>query len=313
MKTIVLAIKPFLRWGILGATLFFIFKTLKDHWQEVAAIRINTQGWLMLVSALVITFLAHAWSAWVWSWILRMFKQPVNPAWAIQVYLKTNIAKYLPGNFWHFYGRISAVNKVGGSLGAASLSVLLEPLLMAAAALLIALISNQLGLITTVGNPKILLLQILALSVVLLGIHPRILNPMMNLLSRSQNKVTNQFSVKLDNYPLLPLLGEIGFLGLRGTGFILTLTALMTVNLGHMPKLISVFSFAWLLGLIVPGAPSGLGVFEATTIALLDPQDFPVAIILSTVALYRVISILAEVAGAGLATLTDIKAKNKAV
>jgi len=52
----------------------------------------------------------------------------------VQIYLQTNIAKYLPGNVWHYYGRISAAVKAGVSGSAATLSVLLEPLLMAAAA-----------------------------------------------------------------------------------------------------------------------------------------------------------------------------------
>jgi uncharacterized membrane protein YbhN (UPF0104 family) len=57
------------------------------------------------------------------------------------------------------------------------------------------------------------------------------------------------------------------------------------------------------MGLIVPGAPGGMGVFEATTIALLDRQEFPPAIILTTTAIYRVISILAEAIAAAIAWL----------
>jgi glycosyltransferase 2 family protein len=62
----------------------------------------------------------------------------------------------------------------------------------------------------------------------------------------------------------------------------------------------SAFSFAWMLGLVVPGAPGGIGVFEATAIALLNSQ-IPTGTIIGGVALYRMISILAEVSGAGLA------------
>jgi uncharacterized membrane protein YbhN (UPF0104 family) len=36
--------------------------------------------------------------------------------------------------------------------------------------------------------------------------------------------------------------------------------------------LLGAFSLAWLLGLVVPGAPGGLGVFEATAIALLQQR-----------------------------------------
>lgn len=304
MKNILSFIKPYLRWVILGITLFFIAKTFKDHWREVALIRIDTRGWLMLAIALFITLLAHTFSGWVWTWILRGFKQPVGRLWAIQVYLKTNIAKYLPGNIWHYYGRISAVTRVGGSVSVATLSVLLEPLLMAAAALIIALVSNGFGLIATASDYRTLGLQILVLTVVLLGIHPRIINPVIQRLNRSKGNIGKTEPVQIERYPLLPLLGEMGFLGLRGTGFLFTLLVLIPIELNQIPQLLSAFSFAWLMGLIVPGAPGGLGVFEATAIALLD-NHFSGGLILTVVALFRIVSILAEVIAAGLAILIE--------
>ena len=94
----------------------------------------------------------------------------------------------------------------------------------------------------------------------------------------------------------------MGFLLIRGLGFLWAIATLTPIDISSIPLLLSAFSFAWLLGLVVPGAPGGLGVFEATAIALLDSTYEP-AIILSTVALYRVISILAEAIGALLAWL----------
>lgn len=303
MKQLWLRLKPYLRWVILGGTLFFLVKAFKDHWQEVAGIRITDAGWICLAIAFSITLLAHTWSGWVWTWILQAFQQPVGQRWALQVYLKTNIAKYLPGNFWHFYGRISAVTNAGGSLGAASLSVLLEPLLMAAAAVAIALIGSSLGWIAT-SNTQAWGLQFLGLSLVLLGVHPRILNPAIQLLSRFKGNTADSKPVEIERYPLLPLLGEMGFLLLRGTGFIFTLLALMPVNFSQIPQLLSGFSFAWLLGLITPGASGGLGVFEATALAFLDRQ-FPPALLLGSLVLFRLVSILAEVAGALLGMLSE--------
>jgi glycosyltransferase 2 family protein len=111
-------------------------------------------------------------------------------------------------------------------------------------------------------------------------------------------------SLSLERYPLRPLLGELIFLGLRGTGFILTMYALTSLNLSQIPLLFGAFSFAWVLGLVVPGAPGGLGVFEATAIALLQHR-FPAALVISAIALYRLISIFAEIAGAALASLDE--------
>ena len=303
MKKILSAIKPYLRWFILGGTLFFLLKTFKDHWQEVTAVQVNFQGWLMLTAALGVTLLAHIWSGWVWTWILSAFRQSLAGLPGICVYLTTNVAKYLPGNVWHFYGRISAVSKVGGSLGAATLSVLLEPLLMAAAALLIALTSTGLGWLKADFNLGIWSIQITGLIAVLVGIHPLILNPLMHWLTRSKGDAQAAKKVNLSHYPLFPLLGEIGFLIFRGTGFLFTIVAIAPILPQQIPQLISAFSFAWLLGLVVPGAPGGMGIFEATTIALLDNSQFSPAIILTAVACFRVVSILAEAIAAMVAWL----------
>ena len=294
MKQILAQIKPYLRWFIWGGILFFLIKTFKDHYREVANIRIDSQGWMMLAFALTVTICAHVWSGWVWTWILKLFKQPLGGKEGIRVYLVTNIAKYSPGNIWHYYGRITAVTSKGGSRGAATLSVLLEPLLMASAALSIGLLGTGLGWLETEFNRAIVALQLLGLVAVLIGIHPRILNPVMHHLSKGKKKVDadSARSIQLENYPLNPFLGEMGFVILRGCGFMFTFLAFQSISWQEIPQLISAFSFAWLLGLVVPGAPGGLGVFEVTAYSLLDDRLFPAEI--AAVAMYRLISILAE-------------------
>ncbi|BAU64485.1 hypothetical protein STA3757_18570 [Stanieria sp. NIES-3757] len=303
MKQIIAPLKPYLRWFILGGSLFFLLKTFKDRFAEVTTIRVSSQGWWLLVAALIITLVAHIWSGYVWTWILTAFRQSFGKLWGIKIYLITNIAKYLPGNIWHFYGRISAVSKAGGSLAEATLSVLLEPLLMATAALLIGLVSSLMGWVDTNFSVRVWSLQILALIAVLIGIHPRILQPILQRLSRSKKQLTEGNQVNLNTYPLIPLLGEIGFVLLRGVGFMLTVLALYSFTPQQIPSLMSAFSFAWLLGLIVPGAPGGMGVFEATAIAILAHSPISQGIILAAVACFRLISILAEAIAAGLAWL----------
>ncbi|MGB5961383.1 MAG: YbhN family protein [Coleofasciculaceae cyanobacterium] len=300
MKKTWSSVKPYLRWLILGGTLFFLVKALKDNWQNVTAIQVESSAFLKLFLAFSITLIAHIWAGLVWGSILQSFRQPVQYRWVIPIYLKTNIAKYLPGNVWHYYGRILAVTKAGGSLEAATVSVLIEPLLMATAALLVALIASLLGLVNTKDIIDFRL-QILSLCVVCLAVHPRVLNPALQLLSRFKGNPNSKF--QLQYYPLLPLLGELLFLGLRGAGFLFTFSALTIVNTSYIPLLFSAFSIAWVLGLVIP-TPGGLGVFETTAIALLSSY-FPTGIILSVVAIFRLISILAEILGAGLGMLIE--------
>jgi hypothetical protein len=96
------------------------------------------------------------------------------------------------------------------------------------------------------------------------------------------------------------VLGELGFLALRGAGFVLVLQAVAPVSAGELPVVLGAFSWAWLLGLVVPGAPGGIGVFEATVTVLLDGH-FGAGTILIAAAFYRLVSVLAEAAGALLA------------
>lgn len=260
----------------------------------------------MLAIALGVTLLAHIWSGWVWTWMLAELNQTVPTSKFVQVYLKTNIAKYLPGNIWHYYGRIAAARGAGIAASIATLGVLLEPILMAAAALIVVLVGIQSIVINSRSSFQGLL--ILVLAAVLLAIHPRFLNLAIRFISRLKLKANSNatdigaFYVK--RYPWRPLLGELGFIGLRSAGFLLTFLTLNSIATNQIPLLVAAFSLAWLLGLVIPVAPGGLGVFEVTAIALLEHSFSPAAVI-SAIALYRVVSILAEAGGAGLAWLDE--------
>lgn len=319
-------LKPYFRYCILGGTFLFIAQAFVTHWQEVANIRIRAESFPLLAIALGITLFSLTFAGWVWMLILREFRQSVNAAWAIQVFLKTNIFKYLPGNIWHFWGRILDAKKAGIWPKVATLSVLLEPLLMASAGLLMGLMSfGEISWFLRIGS----------FVAVLTAIHPLILNPIVLFVERLKLSKSNgnnskaeklavdrlnveastnlaqkssfvksrkRVNLPIKRYPLVPLIGEMCFIGLRGSGFLLTVIALTPVHFNQIPHLFGAFCFAFVLGLVVPGAPGGMGVFEATAIALLSDR-FSVGIILSAVALYRIISILADVFGAGLAKL----------
>lgn len=295
--------KPYLRWVILAITLGFILHTLRVNWQQVLTLRFSSYAIAELLLALGITLSAHIWAAWVWYGIMQSLNAPVPATWTIITYLKTNLAKYLPGNVWHFVGRIQFLREYGTPTGVAITGVVLEPLLMAVAALAIVLVSLPSSVI-----------QLGILVAVLVALHPRVLNPVLKWLAQTKLKQANRLEATewqgnahipaLNRYPWQPLLGEVGFVMFRGVGFMLCFMALMTLGLEEMWTLVGAFSLGWLLGLVVPGAPGGLGVFEATVLAALTPT-FPAAIVLGAVALYRLNSTLAELLGAGLAVLDE--------
>ncbi len=291
--------KKLVRYFIIGATFFFIFINFKEHWHDITSVRFSTRVWLYLSLSLSLTCIAHVWSGCVWQFILKIFRQSLPLTLILKIYLISNLYKYLPGNIGHLYARIKAVSVHNVPLESAGLSVLLEPLLMAGGALSIGILSDRFG------SPKSPTLTLVAFFVLLSGLlcfHPYLLNSSLKILRRLQKK-DSQAEFTVSDYPILPLLGEIIFLLLRGAGFITIWIAFQGRDGLQVLPLLSAFSFAWLLGLIVPGAPGGMGVFEATAIALLDGQNFPPGRVLLTVSFYRVISILAELIGAGIGVI----------
>ncbi len=306
MKQIFSIIKPYIRWVIFGVTLFFVIKAFKDRWQEVAQIEIESQGLLMLLFALIVTIISLVWAGWVWGWILKALQQSFSGWWAIRVFLVTNISKYLPGNLWHLYGRISAVASKGTPIGIASVSVLLEPLLMVASGLLVGMITSFISFQNGAWGASIWGVQILSLIVVLVVIHPKILNRLIGLLNRIKVKNIKVSNVEIKEYFILPLLGQIGFVLLRGGGFIFAVMAFTHIDLSHLSEIYRAFSFAWLCGLVIPGAPGGVGVFEFVAIKLLDDNPFfSGGVVLTTVALFRLISVSAEALSAFLGWLSN--------
>lgn len=294
--------KPFLSPLMLCIILAFLGQALYFHWREVSAVQINAAGWACLAIATGITLFAHIWTGWVWGWILQDLGQPISCTWASQAYLKTNIAKYLPSNLLHLYGRAIAAKDQGVPLALASLSVLLDTLLMTAGGLI-------LGLFCIPRNW--LFMTILGVVLILTALHPKLLDPVLNRLSASLRQTVAGSSSHLlpkrlvRRYPVRALVGEIGFVALRGIGFVFTVAALTPISLDMVPILVSIFSVGWVLGFITPGAPGGLGVFELTVSTLLTQQgmfhgasELSVGLAISAVAIQRLVSTLAEALGA---------------
>lgn len=284
-------LKSVFRWLILTAVVFFLVRALHQHWEEVTRLRITAAGVACLAIALGVTLFAHIFAGFVWGWILRFLSYRVSGVWSAQTYLKTNIAKYLPGNVWHFYGRINAAKRIGIEIAPATLSLLLESLLMAAAACFFAIAGFRSWVQFGIAMPWLTL----CVFVILIGVHPFFLNLVLRKLKKTE-------PVKLDRYPLIPLVGELGFLGLRAIGFVLVFLALRPISGSELPLLISGFAWAWLLGFVIPGLPGGVGVFEAIAVAIFS-QQFPSAQVIGAVALYRFVNTLAEGLGAGLAAI----------
>jgi len=94
-------------------------------------------------------------------------------------------------------------------------------------------------------------------------------------------------------FPAKALLLEIGFVLSKFIGFYICLNTFYTSNTLNIIFLLVIFSLSWSLGLVVPAAPGGVGVFEACLLLFVG-KSIPQNIILISLVYFRVISTSAD-------------------
>jgi len=94
-------------------------------------------------------------------------------------------------------------------------------------------------------------------------------------------------------FPSRALLLEIGFVLSKFIGFYICLNTFYTSNNLNIIFLLVIFSLAWSLGLVVPTAPGGVGVFEACLLLFVG-KSIPQNIIIISLVYFRVISTSAD-------------------
>ncbi len=181
--------------------------------------------------------------------------------------------------------------------GQALLAVLLDPLLAAMAALaLVAPADLQEG---AWGRGLLWLLPLLLLL-------PRWLTPLLLRLERQRARQLARpgeeptLVVPPARVPLLPLLALLLFVLLRFSGFASCVLAFDLQGSLEWSRWLAGFALAWTVGLVVPGAPGGLGVFEATLLLGLGGL-VPEAPLLAVALSYRVVATAADLLAAGTA------------
>ena len=95
-------------------------------------------------------------------------------------------------------------------------------------------------------------------------------------------------------YPYKPLFVEILFILSRFMGFLCCINAFSIGSLISQGELISSFSLAWIIGLVVPAAPGGLGVFESVILFSLG-SHLPEAPLLASLLCYRLVSTISDI------------------
>jgi uncharacterized membrane protein YbhN (UPF0104 family) len=293
-----------LRPWITLASLGFVLAALVGNARPLLQQGLDRQGVLWLVLGVGLSLLSVVVNGVAWTVLLRWLGQ--RPRWEASVahFMVTNLRKFLPGGVWHLAARVQALRQGSGGLDQAQptawalMAVLLEPLLAATAALALVVAGGWQG-----GLGPLALLPLALL-------HPRWLGPLLQRLERRKARdlqlelpVANApMPALLRRYPWQPLLAEAAFVLLRFAGFACCIWAFdLQLSLGW-PTWLAAFALAWTVGLVVPGAPGGLGVFEAVLLLRLGGA-LAAAPLLAVALSYRLVVTLADLLAAVLADL----------
>ncbi len=296
------------------ASFGFVLAALAGNLRALLQLSLDSQGWWWLVLAVGVSLLSLVANGLAWGVGLRWLG--LRPRWSATVllFLASNLRKYLPGGIWHLVARLRALQSSGQdgpaagdplpaplATGQALVAVLLDPLLMAVAALALLPLGGWQAGLGPLG-----VLPLLALA-------PRWLAPLLDRLERRRAAQLQRRGLlepgqipspqlRLPGYPLLPLLAELAFVLLRFAGFACCVQAFDVAFTIPWGSWLAGFALAWTAGLVVPGAPGGLGVFEAVLLLRLG-VSVPEAPLLAVALSYRLVTSLADLVAASTARL----------
>tara|TARA_Y100001968_G_scaffold332237_1_gene389608 strand:+ start:1576 stop:2541 length:966 start_codon:yes stop_codon:yes gene_type:complete len=275
--------------------LAFIGTSIKTNFDSLAnqAITIEVISWLLV--SIIFSFLSIVINAYAWKYLIKSIGCNSKNLNIIKLFISTNIYKYLPGGVWHFIARYNSL-KHDFSNEKSVESILLEPLLMLVA-----------GLIFVPFASFNILICIICWSSTLLFINNfrefiiKKLKSMKATMFTKKDKLNNRNLVQNERqisrkifYPYTALLIEVVFILFRFLGFWCCVKAFSVDDLIPITDLISSFSLAWIIGLIVPAAPGGVGVFEAMILFALSSM-MPEASLLASLLFYRLVSAVSDI------------------
>ncbi len=231
-------------------------------------------------------------NAYAWKYIVKWFGKEFKSNNLVSFYVLTNILKYVPGGIWHFVERFNFIKKISNPQ-IALYSTLIEPYFMLSGSFLLA----ALGLIYSpiyfflifplvFLNRKLIYLVLKRIG----SLKGKVFEVLR--LPNSKDQFEERINI-ISFFPTRALILEIGFVLSKFIGFYICLNTFYTSNNLNSIFLLVLFSLSWSVGLVVPTAPGGVGVFEACFLFFVG-KSIPQNIILICLIYFRVISTSAD-------------------
>lgn len=262
--------------SILGiCSIIFVAIKLKAYAHQINLSEIKPITWGVFIACIIAYGFANLALAVAWQKILLFLGiSSITREKAVKIYALSQLAKYVPGNIVHLAGRQFYTMAEGLPAAPIARSIIWE-------LGLIAIVGTLFGILTTplirpsITTPMALITWLAVCLMIFKLIH-------------------TIFSSKLAKAFLL----QLCFLAING---ILFTVIFLTISNGKIGLLLLIplggaYVIAWLIGLITPGAPAGIGIREAVLLFLLSNYITEQTDLLLAVLLGRIISILGDTA-----------------
>lgn len=261
---------------VTAASIFFFLRTVSTHWQSIRTVHLGADNILMFIAASALYILTYISASRSWLLALRCFGVRIELTVALKILALSQFAKYLPGNVGHHVGRVLLAKRAGISGESTLLSIVIDSMMVIAAALFCSIPGLSLfaallkdGDIDAARTSISVLAAIAALAALAL-LTPLFRNYLRTVMARHRDMVSMRNARTLSGSLLMHLTN----FGLGGAALFAISASLAPAELAFYPaffQIVSIYSAAWLLGFLLPGAPAGLGVRELCLLLGLSP------------------------------------------
>lgn len=285
---------------------------LKKNWADLTSYTFHLNSGLLALAFLGFMLQELSYGL-IWRSILTRLGAHLSFRTSLRIYLASEFVRYIPGNVWHVLTRILWVGKYGVSRPVAFASMAIELITKLAAGVLVFSISilfwQDIGKAGSLLHGSLLdILGIAGIILLFIGLHPRILNGVLNWLLIRIKREPIQLTLRYSDILYITLFWCASWV-IAGTAFYVLLLSLWPETpLIAWPICIGIYAIAWDIGFVSFITPSGLGIREAAIVALFAlALPLPTGLASIMALLSRLVSTIAEAVCVSIAYLSGGK------
>jgi glycosyltransferase 2 family protein len=289
------------------ACLAYVFLRAARVWDQAGPALLEADTFVRLGLALLPMTLAYVAAALAWIALLRSFGVHAAPLPTSGAYLAAQVGKYLPGNVGHYVGRVVLGTRVGLPASTVALAMTVEFGLLVALAVLLGLPMLQFTLARLDAAwdlPASTQLMALAACVAVIAIVLLVIARLRPALVHALKQWAIQLRAPVSSASAAGRLGlslclSVAVFGLSSCALLLLGERPHDFSFEVLWRVVSLYSVAWIVGALTPGAPGGIGVREAILIEGLTPL-WGASEAVAGALIFRVVTVATDVIALGL-------------